>query len=119
MAIKITIERTLSKDGEREVSLMIDGMKSLEDLPKEYVSGAPMVHIDHSYTFLPVYFREVEGGKREDIALQSNHKPSKLSPEVAERLIKVIQAAGDRLHLINQSIEREKALYEGKSELII
>jgi hypothetical protein len=119
--IHINVKKIVDIDGNKKVQLKITGMEQKYNLPDEYLSGYPCVY-QESYTDQRVFFRDCNTimdhfplcDSRSSGCPAVNH-----DPEDAEKLIALIQAAGERLHKINQKIALTRAMYAGESEILI
>jgi hypothetical protein len=120
--IKISLEKIVTVDGERKMTMQVSGMAHKYDLPQEYLDAAPAVWQD-SYTDNRIlYIDDPTYGVREcplNDTRSSGYPPLKQDPATVEHMIELIQLAGERLHKINARIARERAMYAGKSEIII
>lgn len=115
MVIKIKVEKIMTKDGEKKINLRVSGILDAYELPKEYLEGVPRVVCEHRYRSLPTTIVS-ETGETHSYYMGNSEN---FSPSQAEEVIRIIQAAGERLHKINQRIERERAMYAGVSEIEI
>ena len=120
--IKIGLEKIVTVDGERKITMQVSGMARKYDLPQEYLDAAPAVW-QESYTDRRImYIDDPATGVREyplNDTGSSGHPPLLQDPASVERMIDLIQRAGERLHTINTRIARERAMYSGKSEITI
>ena len=134
--IKINVKKQVSKDGNREVLLSVSGMWTPAELPAEYIAGKGVavwsignslyVQSGEKYGYGDQHPETVRPYREltfchgaDDYADEYLVNVYSIAPETAEYLITVIQAAGERLHKINQRIAVERALYEGESEILI
>lgn len=120
MVIKIKVEKIVTMNGEKRIKMQVEGMLRKYQLPDEYTGSAPAVW-QESYTDERLFVRS--GDCVEQFPLRdtrSSGKPAiEHDPEDVERVISIIQDAGERLHKINQRIDRERAMYAGVSEIAI
>ena len=120
--IKINVKKQVSKDGRKYVSLGISGLKDYRDLPTEYTALGPAV--ERTTTGVLVLLdgqdnRDNSAGICAGDVAGYRVLTDDMTEEDAEKLIALIQRAGERLHKINQRIARERALYAGESEILI
>lgn len=120
MAIKVKMEKIVTVNGEKKIRMQVEGMRQGWQLPSEYINGAPAVW-QESYTDKRLFLRSVMGVEQFPLCdPRSSGSPAiEQTPAEVERVIGIIQAAGERLHKINQRIERERAMYAGMSEITI
>jgi len=120
--IKISLEKIVTVDGTQKMTMRVSGMARMCDLPQEYLDSAPAVWQD-SYTDNRIlYIDDPAYGVREyplNDTRSSGYPPLQQDPATVEHMIALIQQAGERLHKINTRIARERAMYAGKSEIII
>ena len=110
--IKLKVEKSVDLNGKKQITIAASGIKSARELPDEYLTGYPMIRYVPGYLNIELAYRAVDTTETE-IGLK------RMNPEDAEKLIALIQAAGERLHKINQRITRERAVYSGTSEITI
>ena len=121
MAIEISMEKKLGKDGEKLVRMQVSGMLSGDTLPKEYTGSAPAV----SYWDQTIFVREdahhtpSEGHHREKDGVREYLIRWDINEETAEYLIDVIQRSGARLHTIMETHRKQAAMYEGTTKITI
>ena len=120
--IKISLEKIETVNGKQKMTMQVSGMACKYQLPQEYFDGAPAVWQDVYTDNRILYIDDPGCGVREyplNDTRSSEHPPIQQNPATVENMIALIQQAGERLHKINTRIARERAMYAGKSEIII
>lgn len=110
MTIKIETEKTVSKDGiVGRIIKSVEGVISITDLPKKYISGPYFSNMDDAIDFrggweIPTY--DLRIGRFID------------ETQFQETLI-AIKVAGQRLHDINAEIRKKKESWKGTETILI
>ena len=120
--IKISLEKIVTVDGTQKMTMQVSGMAHKYDLPQEYLDTAPAVWQNSYPDNRILYIDDPAYGVQEyplNNTRESVYPPILQDPATVEHMIELIQMAGERLHTINTRIARERAMYAGKSEIII
>ena len=124
MAIKISMEKTVDIDGNKKVQLAISNMLSSNQVPAEYRDSFPAVWLNGESLYVHTDNQERQDQYRNEYPANKTVIAEyliryEITPDLADYLLRKIQESGERLHTINTRIERERAMYSGKSEIII